>query len=125
VTIFLGKKFSNSLKIGQHCFHHFKIKFQFREICGYKKRYDNTFFFTPLFCWCFLILDPGSEIRDPRSRIRDGSKSGSGIQDKNAGSATLLIFTEFRPIPYFGYKGVLCDDCQTFSAWFSIPRLEG
>jgi len=29
-------------------------------------------------------------IRDPRSGIRDGEKSGSGIRDKHPGSATLL-----------------------------------
>jgi hypothetical protein len=28
-------------------------------------------------------------IRDPRSGIRDGKKTGSGIRDKHPGSATL------------------------------------
>ncbi len=35
---------------------------QFCEIFGYKKKYDNKFFFTPLFCCCFWIRDPGSEM---------------------------------------------------------------
>jgi hypothetical protein len=47
-----------------------------------KKKYDNKFFFTPVFHCCVWI-------RDPRSGIRDGSKSGSGIRDKHPGSATL------------------------------------
>jgi hypothetical protein len=39
-----------------------------------KKRYDNKFFFTPLFIAVF-----GSGIRDPGSGIWDGYKSGSEI----------------------------------------------
>ncbi len=71
---FLGKKFYNSLKIGQIFFlQHFKNKIdQFCEIYGSKKRYDNKFFFTTVFHCCFWIRDPGSEIRDPGSGIRDG-----------------------------------------------------
>jgi hypothetical protein len=43
---------------------------QFCEICGYKKSYDNKFFFTPLFCCCFWIRDPGwVKIKDPGSGI--------------------------------------------------------
>jgi len=61
---------------------------QFCEICGYIKRYDIKFFFTPLFCCCFWI-------RDPRSGFRDGKKSGSGIRDKHPGSATLVLTLEY------------------------------
>ncbi len=50
---------------------------QFCEICGNIKSYDNKFFFTPLFCCCFWIRDPGWV------KIR--------IRDKHPGSATLLI----------------------------------
>ncbi len=46
------------------------------------KKLWQQIFFTPLFCCCFWI-------RDPRSGIRDGWKSGSGIRDKHPGSATL------------------------------------
>ncbi len=78
---FLGKKFYNSLKIGPNFFlQHFKTKkkFQFCEICGYIKRYDNKFFFTPLFCCCFWIRDSRSGIW---VKIR--------IREKHPGSATL------------------------------------
>jgi hypothetical protein len=34
-------------------------------------------------------------IRDPRSGIRDGKKSGSGIRDKHPGSATLVVTNIF------------------------------
>ncbi len=80
-----------------------------------KKGMTTNFFHPSLL---LLFLDPGPEIRDPGwVKIR--------IWDKNPESATLLIFTEFRPIPYFGYKDVLCDDRQDFVAWSSISRLEG
>ncbi len=40
-------------------------------------------FFTPVFCCCFWIRDPGYEIRDPGwVKIR--------IRDKHLGSATLV-----------------------------------
>jgi hypothetical protein len=81
---FLGKKFYNSLKIGPHFFSsalQTKIIFNFCEICGYIKRYDNLFFFQPSLL--LLFLDPGFG-------IRDGLKSGSGIKDKHPGSATLV-----------------------------------
>ncbi len=45
----------------------------------------GKFFFTPVFCCCFWIRDPGSEIRDPGwVKIR--------IRDKHPGSATLFYF---------------------------------
>jgi len=65
--IFLGIKFYNSLKLGPDFFSSAFKKwnnFQFCEICGYKKRYYKNFCFTPLFCCCFWIRDPRSEIRD-------------------------------------------------------------
>ncbi len=70
---FLDKKFYNSLKICPNFFlQHFKTKiiFNFCEICGYIKSYENKFFFTPLFWCCFWIWDPRSgmgkiRIRDP------------------------------------------------------------
>ncbi len=66
---FLHKKFCNSLKMGWPKFFSLAIQtqnnFQFCEICGYKTKYDNYFFVTPLFWCCFWI-------RDPRSGIRDG-----------------------------------------------------
>ncbi len=80
----LGKKFYNSLKIGPNYFlkHFKKNNFKFCEICGYKKWYDNKFFFSPLFCCCFCVLDPRSRIRDPGwVKIR--------IRDKHPGSTTL------------------------------------
>ncbi len=64
---FLGKKFYNFLKIGQIFFLQLKneiicnsVKFVFT-----KKMYDKKFFFTPLFCCCFWIRDPGSGINIP------------------------------------------------------------
>jgi hypothetical protein len=45
-----------------------------------KQIYNKNFLTSP----CFF------GIRDPRSGIRDGKKSGSGIRDKHPGSATLL-----------------------------------
>ncbi len=66
-----------------------------------KKRYDNKFFSTPLFCCCFWIRDPGSGIRDPGSeirdpgwaiiRIRDPGWVKIRIRDKHPGSATLIL----------------------------------
>jgi hypothetical protein len=47
---------------------------------GEKTDLKKIFFTSP----CFF------GIRDPRSGIRDGKKSGSGIRDKHPGSATLL-----------------------------------
>ncbi len=80
---FLGKKFYNSLKTGQNfLLQQIKNKgiFNFVKFVATKKRYDNQFFFIPLFCWGFWIQDPGSEIRD-RYKIR--------IRVKHPGSATL------------------------------------
>ncbi len=79
---FLGKKFYNFLKIGLNWnffLQHFKNKiiYNFVKFVATKKRYDNKFFFTPLFCSCFWIRDLGSEIRDPRYGILD---PGSEIQ---------------------------------------------
>ncbi len=67
VTIFWIKSSIILLKLAQiFFFSTSKLRnFQFCEICGYMKRYDNKFLFTPLFCCCFWI-------RDPRSGIRDG-----------------------------------------------------
>jgi hypothetical protein len=42
-----------------------------------KKRYDNKFFFTPLFL--LLFLDQGSEIQDPGSGLGKNQDPGSGI----------------------------------------------
>ncbi len=47
-----------------------------------KKGRKTNFFI--LFCCCFWIRDPGSE-------IRDGKKSGFRIRDKHTGSATLVV----------------------------------
>jgi hypothetical protein len=56
----LGKKFYNSLNWPKFFSSAFKKlnNFQFCEICGYKKRFDNKFLFNPLFCCCFWIRDP-------------------------------------------------------------------
>jgi hypothetical protein len=105
----LGKKFYNSLKIGQIFFlQHSKNKiiYNFVKFMATKKGMTNNFFHPSLF---LLFLDPGSEIWDPRSGIRDpGSEirdprsgmgknqdqdPGSGIRDKHPGSATLLEFS--------------------------------
>jgi hypothetical protein len=82
---FLSKKLYDSLKIGPKIFFLIISKlnnFKFCEICGYKKKYDNKFCFTPLFCCCFWIRDPRSGIRDPGSEIRD---PGSEIRDSRSG----------------------------------------
>jgi hypothetical protein len=58
--IFWGKKFYNSLLIGPHFLlrqFNKKNNFQFCNICGYKKKYDNKFFFRPSLL--LLFLDPG------------------------------------------------------------------
>ncbi len=39
----------------------------------------TNFFFTPLFCSCFWIRDPGSEIRDLGSGMDKNQDPGSGI----------------------------------------------
>ncbi len=74
---FLGKKFYYSVKICPIFFlQHFKNKiiFSFVEIFGIwlQKKIWQQIVFTPLFCCCFWILDPGS---------------GMG---KNQGSATMV-----------------------------------
>ncbi len=61
------------------------------NIYGSKKRYENKFFFTPVFHCCFWIWDP-------RSGIQDGLKSGSAIRDKHSRSTT-LGFGMFIPDP--------------------------
>ncbi len=43
------------------------------------------FFFTYLFCCCFWIRDPGSEIRDPGSGIRDPGSGMGKNQDPGSG----------------------------------------
>jgi hypothetical protein len=59
-----------------------------------KKRYDNKFFFTPVYHCCFWIRDPGWV------KIR--------IRDKNPGSATLQKGTGSRiRIRNAADKGVL------------------
>jgi hypothetical protein len=50
------------------------------------KKGMTTNFFSP---FSFIAVF-GSGIRDPRSGIREGKKSGSGIRDKYHGSATLV-----------------------------------
>ncbi len=69
---FLGKKFYNSLK-NWHKFFFLQtsknnIIYNFVKIS--QKRYENNFFFTPLFCCCCWIRDPGYEIRDHGYEIR-------------------------------------------------------
>ncbi len=85
---FLGKKFYNSLKTGLIFFlQHLKNKILFNFVkFVVTKKILTTNFFTPLFCCCFWIRDPGPEILDPEwVKIR--------IRDKHPGSATLpLIF---------------------------------
>jgi hypothetical protein len=76
VTIFLGKKFYNSLKIGPNIFlHHFKTKIILNVVkfVATLKGMATNFFHPSLL---LLFLDPGSDIRDPESgmgkiRIRD------------------------------------------------------
>ncbi len=63
--------------------------YKFVKFVATLKKYDIKFFFTPLFCCYFWILDPGSEIRDlGLGKYQD---SGSRIRDKHPGSATLLV----------------------------------
>jgi hypothetical protein len=60
-------------------------------------------------------------IRDPRSGIRDGKKSGSGIRDKHPGSATLPFSFHFSSItscfshrsPHFSYGIFLLPDTNS------------
>ncbi len=87
---FLGKKFYNSLKIGQKFFlQNFenRILYNFVKFMDTKKLTATYFFsphsFVPVFASGIRdpgsgIRDPGSEIRDPRSGIRD---PGSEIRD--------------------------------------------
>ncbi len=75
---FFGKKFYNSLKIGPNFFlQHFKNKmiYNFVKFVATKKVWQ-LIFFTPLFCSCFWIRDPGGV------KIR--------IRDKHPGSVTLF-----------------------------------
>ncbi len=94
-TIFWGKKFYNSfnsLKINPNYFlQHFKNKSnsKFSEILNFLKfmvtrKSMTTNIFPSLFCCCFWIRDPGSQIRDPGwVKIR--------IWDKHPESATLNL----------------------------------
>jgi hypothetical protein len=87
----LGKKFYNSLKIGPNVFIQYfknKIIFNFVKFVATKQGMTK-YFFTPLFCCCFWIRDPRSEIQDPRSGIRDPGWVKIRIRDKHPGSATL------------------------------------
>ncbi len=75
----MGKKLHNSLKIDPNFFfQYFKIKliFNFVKLWLHKKEWQQIFF-TPDFF--LLFWDPG------------WVKSGSGIQDKNPGSATRVL----------------------------------
>ncbi len=71
---FLGKKFYNSLKFGPNFFlQQFKNKIilHFVKFVVTKNMWKKNFF-TPLFCSCFWIRDPGSRIgknQDPGSGI--------------------------------------------------------
>ncbi len=68
------------------------------------KKGRTTNFFSPFsFVAVFGsgILDQRSEIRDPRSGIRDWQKSGSGIRNKHPGSARLLVSL---PLFFFAYN---------------------
>ncbi len=47
--------------------------------------FEKKKFFTPLFCSCFWIRDPGSEIRDPGSEIRDPGSGTDKNQDPGSG----------------------------------------
>jgi hypothetical protein len=69
ITIF-GVKILFSLSIDSNFSVPVKKRFQFCEIHGYKKGKTLNFSPAPLFHCC---------IRDPRSGIRHGNKSGSGI----------------------------------------------
>jgi hypothetical protein len=92
----LGKKFYNSLKFGQKNFSSAVQKlnnFKFCDICGYKKRHDNKFFFTLSFVAVLGsgIWDPRSGIWDPGSRMGKNQDLVSRIRDKHPGSATLYF----------------------------------
>ncbi len=79
VTIFWGKKFCNSLKIGQNFFFSTKTKimYNFVKFVATLKGMTTNFFHPSLL---LLFLDPESEIRDP----------GSGMgKNQDPGSATL------------------------------------
>jgi hypothetical protein len=81
------------------------------------KKGRTTYFFTPLFCCCLWIREPG------------WTKSGSGIRDKHHGSATLLtdILGRLHPssalvIPAAKLiKAALPDSCTWF-AWIYIYK---
>ncbi len=67
MIIFWGKKFYNSLKIGSNFFRqHFKNKIilNFVKFVATKKVWQQIFF-TPVFCCCFWIRDPGPGINIP------------------------------------------------------------
>ncbi len=64
-----------------------KIVFNFVKFLA-RKKVETKIFFPFLF---LFSLDSGSGIRDPESRIQDGGKYGSWIQDKHFGSATLHL----------------------------------
>ncbi len=49
------------------------------------KKVWQQIFFTPLFCFCFWIRDPRSEIQDPRSEIRDPGSGMGKNQDPGSG----------------------------------------
>ncbi len=79
LTIFLGKKFYNSLKIGPNYFlRHFKNKiiFNFVIFLATKMVWQKNFFHPSLL---LLFLDPGSEIQDPGSGMDKDQDPGSGI----------------------------------------------
>jgi hypothetical protein len=80
---FLGKKFYNSLKIDLNFFlQHFKNKiiFNFVKFVATKKAtVRQQFFFTPLFCCCFWIRDPGFGIWDPGFGMGKNQDPCSGI----------------------------------------------
>jgi hypothetical protein len=46
------------------------------------KGMTTNFFFTPLFCCCFWIRDPGPEIRDTGSGMVNNQDLGFGIGDQ-------------------------------------------
>ncbi len=106
VTIFWVKSLiGNSLKIGPKFFlQHFKNKiiFNYVKFVATKKGMTTNFFPPLSFAAVF------------RSRIRDGSKSRSGIRDKHPGSVTLSFnlgsFDDLRLGTSFIYILVWVDD---------------
>jgi hypothetical protein len=57
---FLGKKFYNSLSIGQKkCYHHFKNKIILNFVIFMATKKGRTTFFYPSLLLLFLIRDPG------------------------------------------------------------------